>query len=159
MAWGVTRGTRGGAGGVAGCKLTCTCGKGCLLIGVNFRKNFLFRSVSLPVPSILTIYWSCSLHSITTPVLSQRLGLFPTWFCTNTFVPTVSGGSRFVCSDHASCCATCLFAMAASLWSSNSRQMMCGLYLPGSTGKPSLTCLPKTAIAGENLVVGSTVFL
>merc|ERR1711867_228706 len=42
------------------------------------------------------------------------------WDKTGTFVPTVSGGSLFVCSDHASCCATCLFAIAASLWSSNS---------------------------------------
>ena len=46
----------------------------CFLIGVSLLKNFLFRKVSLPVPSILTRYWSKSLHSMMVPVLSHLLG-------------------------------------------------------------------------------------
>ena len=37
--------------------------------------------------------------------------------------------------------------------------MLWGLYLLGRMGRPSLTCLPNTARAGEHLVTGSTVFL
>ena len=64
---------------------------------------------------------------MTTPVLSRLLGLLPTWFWMNTFDPTTKGFNLEVCSDQSSCCATCLFAMARSLWSSISCQVLWGI--------------------------------
>ena len=49
-----------------------------LVIGVKLLRNLRFLSVTLPVPSTRTVYWSWSLASTTLPVLSQRLGWFPT---------------------------------------------------------------------------------
>ena len=50
---------------------------GCLGIGWNFLKCFLFLRVVLPVPSTFTRFWSYSLHSTTLPVRSHRLGWLP----------------------------------------------------------------------------------
>ena len=44
------------------------------------------------------------------------------------------GGSRLVCSDQCSAAFMCLFLRASSLATSVSRQVLCGLYLPGSIG-------------------------
>ena len=86
-----------------------------MLMGVYFRKNFLFLSVVRPVPSTLTKYWSCGLVSKTVPVLSHLLGLGPLWFCRKTLSPTVRGANLVVCSVQASCIATCLLAKPFSL--------------------------------------------
>ena len=76
---GVTGGDGSAVGG-SGRELTGGEGRGsdlkCFIFwyGVIFFKNFLFRSVILPEPSTLTIYWSCSLTSTTTPVMSHLDG-------------------------------------------------------------------------------------
>lgn len=62
------------------------------------RMNFLFLKVHRPELSILIIYWSNCLTSVTTPVLSHLFGCGPDWFCMNTLSPTCSAGSRLVCS-------------------------------------------------------------
>jgi len=64
--------------------------------GVSFLRNLLFLSVSLPDPSTLTTYWSWSLSSTTTPVMSHLDGWLPTWFWTNTLSPTASLGRALV---------------------------------------------------------------
>ncbi len=68
------------------------------------------------------------------------------------------GGSRLVCSDQCSAAFMCLFLRASSLATSVSRQVSCGLYLPGSIGMKSLIGRPNTHIAGDNFVSGSGVF-
>ena len=65
------------------------------------------------------------------------------------------GGSRLVCSDQCSAAFMCLFLRASSLATSVSRQVSCGLYLPGSIGMKSLIGRPNTHIAGDNFVSGS----
>ena len=103
-------------------------GVGYLLgIGWNFLRCFLFLRVVLPVPSTLIRYWSNSLHSRTLPVRSQRLGWLPTRFCRKTLSP-LSNLTRFlVWASHCSLPAMCLLAIACSLWSSSSRQVLWGL--------------------------------
>ncbi len=71
--------------------------------GMNLRRNFRFRVVIFPDPSIFTTYWSNCRTSVTVPVLSHLFGCKPLWFCTRTLSPTANGGNRRVCSDHFSC--------------------------------------------------------
>ena len=68
------------------------------------------------------------------------------------------GGSRLVCSDQCSAAFMCLFLRASSLATRVSRQVSCGLYLPGSIGMKSLIGRPNTHIAGDNFVSESGVF-
>ena len=76
---GVWRSVWGVIGNILGSRVfELEAGVVCFLIGVSLLKNFLFRKVSLPVPSTLTRYWSKSLHSMIVPVLSHLLGEFPT---------------------------------------------------------------------------------
>ena len=56
------------------------------------------------------------------------------------------GGSRFVCSDQCSAAFVCLFLRASYRATSVSRQVSCGLYLPGSIGSKSLISRPNTHI-------------
>ena len=51
--------------------------EGGVTTGLNFLKNFLFRVVILPEPSVLTTYWLYCLTSITVPVLSHLIGCGP----------------------------------------------------------------------------------
>ena len=51
------------------------------------------------------------------------------------------------------------FRRASSRAVNVSSQVVCGWYLPGKIGMKSLMGLPKTIIAGDNLVAGSGVFL
>ena len=53
---GMIGGDTGMLEGMIGLKLSSSVGKGFLIIGVSFRKNFLFLNVNLPVPSTLTTY-------------------------------------------------------------------------------------------------------
>ena len=100
---------------------------GCLGICWNFLRCFLFLKVVLPVLSTFTRYWSYSLHSTTLPVRSHRLGWLHTKFCRKTLSPCTSGARSLVWASHYSLPAMCLLAMACSLWSSNSRQVLWGL--------------------------------
>lgn len=68
------------------------------LTGLYLRRKRLFRSVTRPAPSTLTLYWSCGRASTTMPVLSHLVGCGPVWFWILTCEPTVSGGRAFVCS-------------------------------------------------------------
>ena len=64
----------------------------------------------------------------------------------------------YVCSDHRLWARMWWFRRASS-WAVNvSSQVVCGWYLPGKIGMKSLG-LPKTIIAGDNLVARSGVFL
>ena len=99
---------------------------GDLTMGEKLLKNLLFLNVSRPVPSTLTVYWSCSFASTSPPVLSHLLGWLPTWFCMKTFVPIARVGNFLVCSDQDSWWATCLLARAFSLCSSSSFQVLWG---------------------------------
>lgn len=47
----------------------------------------------------------------------------------------------------------CLFLRASSRATSVSRQVSCGLYLPGSIGMKSLIGRPNTHIAGDKLCI------
>ena len=73
-----------------------------LYIGKNFLRNFLFLSVCLPGPSILTRYWWYWRTSMTTPVRSHLCGWRPVWFWILTLSPTFSGERALVCSLHLS---------------------------------------------------------
>ena len=59
---------------------------------VYCRRNLRLRSVNRPVPSSLTRYWSCPLHSTMTPDLSHLLGCGPNWFGTKTLSQIVNLG-------------------------------------------------------------------
>ena len=97
---GVSDVTTVGQGGVSmvgsGFQFCCLGGAGMVMFGetgTNCRRNLRFRVVTLPEPSILTEYLSWSKASVTVPVLSQRLGLFPIPFCTKHLSPLRSGRS------------------------------------------------------------------
>ena len=66
-------------------------------------KCFLFRRVTLPVPSILTLYWSFPSTSMMMPVLSQRSGVFPARFWMLTMWPTRNGDNFLLPCDHFLC--------------------------------------------------------
>ena len=51
-----------------------------LYMGTNFLRNFLFLSVCLPDPSILTRYWWYWRTSMMMPVRSHLCGWRPVWF-------------------------------------------------------------------------------
>ena len=51
------------------------------------------------------------------------------------------------------------FRRASSRAVNVTSQVVCGWYLPGKIGMKSLMGLPKTIIAGDNLVAGSGIFL
>ena len=66
-------------------------------MGVHFLRNFLFLSVSLLDPNVITLY--CLVFGsacTTTPLLSHLLGLLPNWFCSITWSPTSRWGSSLV---------------------------------------------------------------
>ena len=98
--------------------------RGCLGMGWNFLRCFLFLNVVLPVPSTFTRYWSYSLHSTTLPVRSHRLGWLPTRFCRKTLSPCTSWARSLVWASHCSLPAMCLLAIACSLWSRSSFQVL-----------------------------------
>ena len=96
---------------------------------------------------------------MTVPVLSHFVGFLPVWFWTATCVPCFSSG--------------CCFVYIASLVPSELRQLASarsrsswrrdhswlGLYLWGSTGRKSLSCLLNTICAGDRRRSVSGVFL
>ena len=80
------------AGGDDDCFGRCV---GSEIIGFTFRRNFLFRSVILRLPSRTTLYWRCGNTSTTTPIFPYFFGLLPVWFWTETTSPTSSSDSHF----------------------------------------------------------------
>ena len=84
---------------------------GDLKIGVKFLRNLLFLSVSLPVPSTPTLYWSWSLVSTTVTVLSQRLGLFPAWFW-GSILSSVCHGTMWISVHNHPVTITCIAGWA-----------------------------------------------
>ena len=82
------------------CAKLTSVGRGCSLrhmwslwtTGRNLGRNFLFRRLTRPEPSTLTMYWSNWRTSITIPILSHLVGFGPVWFCIRTLSPTSSGG-------------------------------------------------------------------
>ena len=122
-------------------------------------RNFLFRSVGLPVPSILILYWSKGRTSTTWPDLFHLSGLLPLWFCTRTTWPTVSGANTLVCLERSFSRWACLLASAFSLCSIVILHSGCSKRLPGLIGKKFLTDLPKITWAGLRPVSLSGVFL
>ena len=85
---------------------------GCLGMGWNFLRCFLFLNVVLPVPSTFTRYWSYPLHSTTLPVCSHHLGWLPTRFYRNMSLPCTSWARSLVWAFHFSQPAMCLLAIA-----------------------------------------------
>ena len=114
--------------------------------------------VILPEPSTRTAYWSNCRTSMMLPVLSHLVGCGPVWFWIRTWLPTFSGGSRLVCSDHLSDARMCRLRKASSRADRVSLHVGWGLYRPGRIGMKSFIGLPKTHCAGDSLVVGSGVF-
>ena len=86
--------------------------------GVYLRRNFLFRSVTLPDPSTRTTYRSNWRTSITQPVLSHLSGVGPVWFWILTRSPTMSDSKCLVCSE--SCSAD--FICRCFVWLVSSRK-------------------------------------
>ena len=129
--------------------------------GVNFLRNCLFRSVTLPLPSILTRYLLNPRCSRTIPDLSHFLAIFPApcWFWIRTRDPGDSGGKSLVCSDHLSHPFMILFLMASSLFSLLSIQTSEGEKSAGRTGRKSLMGRPYTIWAGLMPYSESGVFL
>ena len=134
--------------------------RGCLgsITGMNFRRNFLFRRVTLPDPSIRTTYWS-NWRTSTVPVLSHRFGSGPLWFWTLTWSLTANGGIATMCSESPSAPLMCRLRRASSLLDSISCQVSWGRYFPDRISMMSLIGLPKRHIAGDSLVSGSGQFL
>ena len=132
--------------------------------GENFRRNLLFRHVTRPVPSTLTQYWSWGRTSVTVPVLSQRWGLVPTWFCMKQRSPTLSGDSWRACSLRDSEVFANLTRRACSLAAHASRhsgrtasfENLASFAVKGNTSRSGR---PKMIWAGDNPQSGSGVFL
>ena len=125
---------------------------------MNSLRYFLFLLVSLLDPSIMIWYWSWPSHLTTLPLLSQRRGWLPLWFCTMTESPTFSVGRGLVCSDHCFSAFMLLCPRAFSLASARFIQSSPIRAEPG-LGRKSLSSLPYRALAGDSLVSLSGVFL
>merc|ERR1711911_300511 len=102
----------------------------------------------LPEPSTLTMYWSLSLTSTTTPVMSHLEGWLPTWFWTRTESPTASLGRTRQFLSSFSMLLIALLARAFSLSSLSMIHSGWGLYLVWGDGRKSLRFLPKMTWAG-----------
>jgi hypothetical protein len=85
-------------------------------MGVYFLRNFLFLRVNLLEPKAMVFgsAWT------TTPLLSQRFGLLPSWFYSMTWSPISRGGSSLVPCCSLSCILADLGANASSLQSATS---------------------------------------
>ena len=137
-----------------------------LCSGVNFLKNFLLRNETLLLPSIITLYCLCGNTSNMTPLLDQRRGLFPAWFCTITLSPTSKGACSFTLVDNFSLALADLFASASSLQSATSCQSSdrslqsfnSGSWF-GLDGRKSFNGRPRRRYAGDRPVSLSGVFL
>ena len=127
-------------------------GAGLGYTGMYFLRNFQLRSVTLPEPSMRITYWSYWQTSITRPVLSHFLGWSPVWFCTRTVSPTLSEGTRWVCSAQRSAAFMWRLRRASSRACRDCRHVSCGRQRPGKMGIRSLMGQPKTHWAGDNLV-------
>ena len=130
--------------------------------GVNLRKNRRLRRVTLPVPSILTVYWSCGLASITVPDASHFVGCGPCWFWTNTLSPGVSGGRFLAFLLRDSVVRVYLAFMASSLRLQASRHVeriagFSNLESRFTKENASRSRRPNSISAGEMLQSGSGV--
>ena len=126
--------------------------------GTYWHRNLQLHRVTLPEPSIRTLYWSNCQTSITTSFLSHLVGCGPVWFWIRTWLLTLRSGSRLVCSVHRSAAFMCLFRSASSLAARVSRHVGWGMYWPGRMGLKSLIGQLNTHWAGDNFVAGSGVW-
>ena len=147
-----------------GCESPDVGGLGPGSVGVteeNLRKNCLFLSVTLPLPSILILNLLCPRSSMTVPDLSHLFDILPApcWFWTRTLWPRLRGARFLVCSLHLSNPLENLVFIASSLFSRQSIQTSEGEKCPGLIGRKSLMGRPKTNWAGERPYSESGVFL
>ena len=113
----------------------------------NWRRNCLFLSVTLPLPSTLILYLLYPRSSMTVPDLSHLLAILPApcWFWTRTLCPRLRGVRFLVCSLQRSRPLENLDFIASSLFSLQSNQTSEGQKLPGLIGRKSLIGRPKTS--------------
>lgn len=119
-------------------------------IRIHFIRNYLFRVVTLPEPSILTTYWSKWRTSIIVPVLSHLRGCGPVWFRIRTWSPMINCGRRLVCSVQRSAERMWRMRIATSLANMVSCQVLWGLYFPGGIGIKSPMGWLNIHMAGDN---------
>ena len=124
-------------------------------------KNCLFLSVTLPLPSTLTLYLPLPRLSKICPDLSHFLAILPApcWFWIKTLSPGCSCDNSLVCWDHFSNPLMILGLSANSLFSLLSIQTSDGENVPGLIGKKSLIGRPKIISLGDSLYSVSGVFL
>ena len=124
--------------------------------GLKALRKHLFLFVSLPDPSTLTTYWSCSAESSMVPVRCHLFGLFPVWFWMKHLSPILRGIRGFACSFRVSDVFVKRVRSALSLVAHASRHigLMCG-FVHFSRRFPneseSLIGRPKIICAGDRL--------